>query len=176
MKCIYHITPMSISPTSKYIIHLYVFKCAYPGVSFVCVCCVCGVCVCTCCAVVAVCSRRCSSHRQRATMRAISMGFSRYLLCRCCLMRRRLCWYRTLFSCRNRLYCWSISPSRLWNTSVAWDSLLAAYALRQTQANRLMWWVMSSFLHSIHAFDNQTCLYLQQNQSFSQRLMPLSKC
>ncbi len=53
-------------------------------------------------------------------MRAISMGFSRYLLCRCCLMRRRLCWYRTLFSCRKRLYCWSISPSRLWNTSVAW--------------------------------------------------------
>lgn len=104
----------------------------------------------TCCAVVAVCSSRCSSHRQRATMRAISMGFSRYLLCRCCLMRRRLCWYRTLFSCRKRLYCWSISPSRLWNTSVACDSLLAAYALRQTRAKV---WLEHCFRHYIEHDD-----------------------
>lgn len=46
----------------------------------------------TCAAVEAVCSSLCSSHRQRATMRAISMGFSKYLLCRCCLILRRLCW------------------------------------------------------------------------------------
>ncbi|TNN41690.1 hypothetical protein EYF80_048134 [Liparis tanakae] len=46
----------------------------------------------TCTAVVAVCNSLCSSHRQRATMRAMSMGFSRYLLCRCCLILRRLCW------------------------------------------------------------------------------------
>lgn len=123
-------------------------------------------------AVAAVWRSRDSSQRQRATMRAISIGFSKYLLCkgsntprsadtgqplgsphsrglwmvscakeslgpspthhaypsqagtshltcRNCLMRRRLCWYRTLDSCRKRLYCWSISPSRLWNTSVA---------------------------------------------------------
>lgn len=46
----------------------------------------------TCATVEAVWSSRCSSHRQRATMRAISIGFSRYLLCRCCLILRRLCW------------------------------------------------------------------------------------
>lgn len=53
---------------------------------------VCAASLSTCAAEVAVCSSLCSSHRQRATMRAISMGFSRYLLCRCCLILRRLCW------------------------------------------------------------------------------------